>query len=84
MATDPTEGTRRKMLVKINAQPGSREHLEAKHGQVWTTTELSHDFEVIGFAAPLVVVKRKSDGQKGSLMFPHHPRFYFCIEPHRP
>ena len=40
---------------RYNAQPGSREYLEAKHGQVWNTSELSDDFEVIGFAAPLVV-----------------------------
>ena len=30
--TDPTEDIRRKLLVEINAQPGSREYLEAKHG----------------------------------------------------
>ena len=38
----------------------------------------------IGFTAPLVVVRRKSDGQKGSLMFQASPRFYFGFEPHRP
>ena len=82
--TDPTEDIRRKLLVEINAQPGSREYLEAKHGQVWTRQQLSDDFEVLGFAAPLVVVRRKSDGQKGSLMFQASPRFYFGFEPHRP
>jgi hypothetical protein len=82
--TDPTETTRRQMLAAINAEPGSREYLEAKHGQVWTTLELSRDFEVIGFAAPLVVVRRKSDGVKGSLIFQASPRFYFGFEPHRP
>ncbi len=82
--TDPTEDIRRKLLVEINAQPGSRAYLEAKHGQVWDTQQLSDYFEVIGFAAPLVVVRRKSDGQKGSLMFQASPRFYFGFEPHRP
>ena len=33
--------------------------------------------EVIGFMAPLVVVRRKADGVKGSLEFQHQPRFYF-------
>jgi hypothetical protein len=84
MAADPTEDIRRNLLAEINAQPGSREYLEAKHGQVWDTAELGRDFIVIGFAAPLVVVKRKSDGQKGSLMFQASPRFYFGFEPHRP
>jgi hypothetical protein len=82
--TDPTETTRKQMLVEINAEPGSREYLAAKHGDVWSTDELSRDFEVIGFMAPLIVVVRKSDRQKGSMMFQHHPRFYFSFEPHRP
>ena len=81
--TDETEDIRRKMMAEINAEPGSREYLEAKHGQVWDTSELSRDFEVIGFAAPLVIVRRKSDGVKGSLMFQHHPRLYFGWEEHR-
>ena len=81
---DPTETARRQMLVEINAEPGSREYLEAKHGQVWDTAELGRDFEVIGFMAPVVVVVRKSDRQKGSLTFQHSPRFYFSFEPHRP
>jgi hypothetical protein len=84
MSSDPTENIRRQMLAEINAQPGSREYLEAKHGQVWDTSELSRDFEVLGFMAPLIVVVRKSDLQKGSLCFQHNPRFYFSFEPHRP
>ena len=82
--TDPTEDIRKQMLTEINAEPGSREYLEQKHGQVWDTGQLSDDFDVIGFAAPLVVVCRKSDRQKGSLMFQASPRFYFGFEPHRP
>ena len=84
MSSDPTEDIRRKMIGEINAAPGSRECLEAKHGQVWSTDELSQDFEVIGFMAPLIVVVRKSDRQKGSMMFQASPRFYFGFEAHRP
>jgi hypothetical protein len=84
MSIDPTENARRQMLSEINAEPGSREYLTAKHGQVWDTSELSEDFEVIGFMAPLIVVVRKSDRQKGSMMFQANPRFYFGFEPHRP
>jgi hypothetical protein len=76
---DDTEPFRRKRLVKINAEPGSREALEAQHGQVWNTEELSQDFEVIGFLASLVVVRRKNDSKKGSLEFQHGPRFYFSF-----
>jgi hypothetical protein len=79
--TDPTESIRREMVAEINAEPGSRAALEATHGQVWDTDQLRNEFEVIGFLAPLVVAQRKSDGVKGSLMFQHHPRFYFGFQP---
>lgn len=79
--SDSTEAIRKELLAEINAEPGSREALQAEHGQVWSTTELIQDFEVLGFAAPLVVVKRKSSGQKGSLYFQNSPRFYFDFEP---
>ena len=78
---DPTESTRREMTAEINANPGSRESLEAKHGQVWDTTELQEQFEVTGFMAPFVGVRRRCDGVKGSLMFQASPRFYFKFQP---
>lgn len=81
--SDATEHARRHRLIEINAQSGSREALEAKHGQVWDTRELSADFDVLGFLAPLVVVCRRADGQKGSLEFQHDPRFYFNFDPHQ-
>lgn len=79
--SDPTENDRREMVSEINSDPGSRPALEAKYGQVWDTTQLSQDFEVVGFMAPFVVVRRKNDSKKGTLMFQHHPRFYFSFEP---
>ncbi|MCY2927545.1 MAG: hypothetical protein NT031_19320, partial [Planctomycetota bacterium] len=78
---DATEDIRREQVQQVNAEPGSREALEAEHGQVWDTGQLAADFEVLGFLAPYVVVKRKSDGQKGSLLFQHQPRFYFSFQP---
>jgi hypothetical protein len=78
---DATEAVRRELLAEINAQPGTREALEAEHGRVWNTQELGQDFEVLGFAAPLVVVRRRSDGTLGSLFFQHSPRLYFLFEP---
>ena len=35
-----------------------RKLIEAQQGHVWNTDELARDFEVFGFAAPLVVVLR--------------------------
>jgi len=74
---DKTEQIRRERLAEINAEPGSREALESQYEQVWDIHELSQEFEVVGFAAPFVVVRRKSDGLMGSLEFQHSPRFYF-------
>ena len=55
----------------------ARKVLVEEYGKVWDTTELQQDFEVLGFMAPFVAVKRKSDGAKGALEFTHMPRFYF-------
>lgn len=79
---DPTEAIRKEQLNEINAEPGSREALEAQHGQVWDTNELQKDFDVLGFMAPLIAVVRKSDNIKGSLYFQASPRFYFNFQEH--
>ena len=77
MGSDATENIRREMVKELNAAPKGRAELELKHGQVWDTQELGRDYEVMGFLAPLVMVRRRSDGIVGSLMFQHAPRFYF-------
>jgi len=82
MNNDPTESFRRERVAEINLVPGSREALEAQYGQVWTTDEMSAEFEAIGFMAPYLAVRRKSDGKKGSLEFQHSPRFYFNFQAH--
>ena len=79
---DETEQIRRQRLAEINGAPGSREALEAQHGRVWDTGEMIQEFETIGFLAPFIVVRRRSDGVKGSLEFQHNPRFYFNFQPH--
>ena len=70
--TDPTEDIRKQMLAEINADPGSRSTWKPSTASLGHR-QLSEDFEVIGLQAPLVVVRRKSDGQKGSLMFQATP-----------
>ena len=80
--SDPTETIRRERLTEINIVPGSREDLENRYGQVWDTNQLSEEFQAIGFMAPLVVVRRRSDSVKGSLEFQGNPRFYFNWQPH--
>lgn len=79
--SDLTENTRRRLVAEVNAEPGSREDLEAKHGRVWSTSELQEEFEALGFMAPFIIVRRRSDGAKGSLMFQGSPRFYFAFKP---
>jgi ATP-dependent Zn protease len=79
MNSDPTENVRRSMVAEINSVEAGRAELEAKYGKVWNTSELQADFEVTGFMAPFVVVKRKADNKVGSLMFQGSPRFYFSF-----
>ena len=80
---DDTEDLRRRRLVEINNTVESddaiteRQRLEARYGQIWDTAQLAKDFDVLGFMAPYVVVRRRSDGCKGSFEFQHLPRFYF-------
>jgi hypothetical protein len=76
---DPTEQARRELVAEINTEAAERKALEARYGRVWTTQELAADFEVVGFLAPFVVVTRKADSVRGSLMFQHSPRLYFSF-----
>ena len=52
--SDSTEAVRRELVAEINLVPGSREALEAEHGQVWNTDEMSEEFE-----APIGTIKRR-------------------------
>ena len=79
--SDPTETVRRQQVASINAEPGTREYLAQKHGDVFDTSELQAAFSVLSFLAPYVVVQRKSDGVKGSMMFQHSPRLYYRFQP---
>lgn len=78
---DQTEGIRREAAIAINIIPGSREALEAEHGEVYDTSELQQAFRVEGFLAPMIVCTRKSDGVRGSMFFQANPRFYFGFQP---
>jgi len=42
-----------------------------------TTEEMQEQYEVLGFSFGMCVVKRKSDGAKGTLDFDHAPRYYY-------
>ena len=78
---DETETIRKQRIAEINANPGSRETLREDHGEVWTTNQLRENFDILGFLAPYVVVRRRSDGAKGSVEFQHNPRMYFNFQP---
>lgn len=84
LSPEEVEMARRQRAIELNGNPGSGSQLTARYGRVWSPEELGRDFEVIGFAAPYVVVRRRSDGMMGSLEFQHHPRFYFNFELDQP
>lgn len=75
--SDDTEQMRRARFHELNEEATVRVELEERHGQVWDKDELRGQFEVIGFAAPYVIVKERKTGKKGSLEFQHSPRLYF-------
>jgi hypothetical protein len=77
MTDDPTEQTRRQMLESGQTYADMR-----KASKRWTTEEMRKEFEVIGFMAPFVAVRRRADAVRGSLEFTHHPRVYFGWVPH--
>lgn len=79
--SDETETIRRVLTVAVNIEPGSREDLESKYGDVWDTQQLQENFTVLGFCSPFVVATRKIDGTRGSLVFQHSPRFYHSFKP---
>lgn len=74
------EEARRTAVAAINRRPKERDEIEKIHGQAWDTDQLGTDYEVLCFASPLVIVKRKSDGKVGSLFFQHYPRYYWGFE----
>ena len=65
--------TRRAMLA--SNQPAV--DLAESEGPVWDTEALQRDFEVLGFMAPYVVARRRSDNVLGSLEFTGSPRVFF-------
>jgi hypothetical protein len=79
--SDQSETIRRVMTAAMNIEPGSREDLESKYGDVYDTSQLQEHFAVLGFCAPFCVVARKSDGARGSVLFQHSPRFYHSFKP---
>jgi hypothetical protein len=79
VSSDPTETARREMLA--TGQPAADLAAELGiDGPTWTTETVSQEFEIIGFMAPFVVARRRSDGVKGSLEFTHSPRVYFNFQ----
>ncbi len=76
MKADATEMVRRQRLIELNCG-AERQELERSYGKVWNPKELAETFRVVGFMAPFVVVRCKSDDKTGSLEFQHFPRFYF-------
>lgn len=71
---DDTKILRQRLTTSLNARLRERADLAAQCREVWDADELRRDFEVLGFLAPFVRVRRRSDGVEGMLMFQHHPR----------
>lgn len=42
---------------------------------------MTAEYEVLGFAMGFCIVRRRSDGLRGTLDFDHHPRRYYNFVP---
>jgi len=74
--TSRADEIRREMIA--TGQPWADAKDEAAAGrQLMSTDEMLAAYDVVGFAAPFVVVTRKSDGKRGTLEFTGRPRTYF-------
>ena len=63
-----------------NVHNKSREELQAIFGgEVLDTRQLEEKYRVIGFAAPIVILEGKQDGQRYTAEFQHMPRYYFLF-----
>lgn len=78
MPESPESEASRRLLTQLVNEGGIPASYD---GPVWDTSGMQEDFEAIGFAAPYVVVRRRSDGVKGTLTFTHSPRHYFDFIP---
>jgi hypothetical protein len=69
--------------IKVDEEASRRLALENEYGadNVFDSTQLRENFEVEGFGGGICVVKRRSDGVRGSLDFDHMPRFYYRFIP---
>ena len=77
---DETEAYRRQRVQELNIGL-TRAQLENVYGEVLDMYELEKKYEVLGFMAPFVIVKRVVDGVRGVFEFQHSPRFYFNWKP---
>ena len=78
---DPTVELRKQRAREINSRPRNRLALHRDFGDVWTHQEMAQEFDIVLWICPLVIVIRRSDGIKGSLLYQHQPRFYFRFYP---
>jgi len=81
MMTDDGMADLRKSLIEAGVPQIDLGHILDAGGPVWQTADLTNEFDVLSFAAPFVLVRRKSDGVQGTLEFIHQPRLYFDFIP---
>jgi hypothetical protein len=74
---------RRILTTYLNRQRMTRDELAKWCGSVWDEMELERDFEVLGHRDPFVLVQRRLDGVRGSVLVQSFPRYYFAFDTRR-
>lgn len=62
-------------------RPNSGHELESPCRRVWTAEEFAREFELLGLLVSPVIVRRKSDGMKGTIHFEGNLRVFFDFQP---
>ncbi len=77
---------RMRWCYSLNRECLNQKQLTQKlnNAPVWNTAELCAVWEPLFFYAPMVMLRRKSDGMVGSMLYQDTPRLYFAWQPRKP
>jgi hypothetical protein len=67
----------------INGNPKDAFELKSTYEEVWSAAEVGSRYEILGFKSPFAIARCRETGEKGTLIFQNHPRFYFGWDPER-
>ena len=62
-------------------RPNAGQEPELPCRRVWTAEAFAREFELLGLLISPAIIRRKSDGLKGTIRFEGNPRVFFDFQP---